>query len=219
MIPDYEKAATIAAETLIKYQIGTAPVSPMHMLKNTPGVQVLTFEEMSRCVDMNRRDFINLFGDSNQDALTTMFLDGDQRRYLVLYNRQLPSVIVDRAIAMELGHILLGHDCSRPEDVRNEEAKAFALHLMCPRALIHSLRASGIRLTVDALASITGCYHSCLTRMRSLPPIHIPAELNRAVRDLFRPYILSYFEFRRYASITDGSELADFGSYMEGYEE
>jgi len=219
MTPDYEKAATVAAETLIKYRIGTSPVSPMHMLKNAPGVQVRTFEEMSRSFDMNRRDLIYLFGNANQDAVTTMFLDGAQRRYLVLYNRQLPSVIVDRAIAMELGHILLGHDCTRPEDVRNAEAKTFALHLMCPRALIHSLQAACIRLTTDALGSITGCYHSCLQRMRSLPPIHVPAELNRAVRDLFTPYIHAYFEFQRHASLSDGSELADMGSYMEGYEE
>ena len=33
MNPDFQRAATLAAETLIKYRIDSAPVSPLHILK------------------------------------------------------------------------------------------------------------------------------------------------------------------------------------------
>ena len=45
MTPDYQKAAIKATETLIQYQIGTAPIDPLPILKKTPGVIVLSFEE------------------------------------------------------------------------------------------------------------------------------------------------------------------------------
>ena len=34
MTPDYQKAAIKAMETLIQYQIGTAPIDPLPILKN-----------------------------------------------------------------------------------------------------------------------------------------------------------------------------------------
>ena len=48
MTPDYQLAAIKATETLIQHKIGTAPVDPLPVLKNTPGVLVMTFEEMSQ---------------------------------------------------------------------------------------------------------------------------------------------------------------------------
>ena len=43
MHPDYEAAAIAATETLIKYGITSAPVSPLRMLKSIPGVLVVTY--------------------------------------------------------------------------------------------------------------------------------------------------------------------------------
>lgn len=39
------------------------------------------------------------------------------------------------------------------------------------------------------------------------------------VRDLFMPYFRNFYEYQRYASLKDGSAIADLGTYMEGYEE
>jgi hypothetical protein len=114
---------------------------------------------------------------------------------------------------------VLGHDGSKPEEVRNEEAKAFANHLLCPRPLIHLIEATGIKITKELLGNITGCYDLCLFCMRKLPAVNVPAELNRLVRDQFLPYVMNLFEFQRYATIKDISAVADFGTYMEGYEE
>lgn len=219
MTPDYNKAATIATEMLIKYHIGTAPIDPLPMLKNTPGVLVLSFEEMSQKLNVDRKQIIDTVGCKNQDAVTTVFFEGERVRYIVSYNKLLSTQIVSRALARELGHILLGHDGTRPEEVRNEEAKCFAHHLLCPRPLIHLLQASCIRLTCEAISNITGFNDLCLSCIRKQPTVIVPAELNREVRDQFKTYALNYFEFARHASLKDKSAIADLGAYMEGYEE
>ena len=87
MTPDFEKAATKAAETLIKYNIGTAPVDPLPILKKTPGVLVMTFEEMSSKTNIDRKEILDKLGCSNQDALTTVFVNDEKLQYIVTYNR------------------------------------------------------------------------------------------------------------------------------------
>ena len=219
MIPDYEKAAIKAMETLIKHNVSAAPIDPLPILKKTPGVLVMSFEEISNIKNIDRKEVLNTLGCNNQDAITTAYIDEEKIRYVVAYNRLLSEKIVSRALARELGHILLEHDGTRPEDVRNEEARCFAHHLLCPRPLIYLMKASGLRLTVEAIGNITGFYDYCLSCIRKQPAVMIPAELNRQVRDQFVPYVMNLFEYQKYASLHDGSALADFGSYMEGYAE
>jgi hypothetical protein len=217
--PDYQTAAVKATETLIKNHITAAPVLPTPILKQIPGVLVVSFEELSGYVGMARRNVIDLFGTHNQDAVTSVQLSDAGPRYMVAYNQQLPMFMVQRALARELGHIILGHDGSRPEEVRLAEAEVFARHLICPRALIHSVAATGIRMTKEVLGNLTGCYERCLAGMRRSPEVRVPAELNRQVRDQFLPYVMNFFEFQRITALDDGSALADFGDYMKGYEE
>ena len=219
MTPDYQKAAIKATETLILHGVSSAPVDPLPILKKTPGVLVLTFQEVSDLTNIDRRDILNMYGCRNQDAVTTVFVDDDDLHYIVSYNKMLPSRILDRALARELGHIVLGHDGTRPEEVRDEEAKCFAHHLLCPRALIYALQATGFRLTEEILGNLTGCYHHCLFCMRHLPGVHVPADLNRAVRDQFKDYFLNFFIYQRSVMHSDGSAVADLGSYMDYYEE
>lgn len=219
MTPDYERAAIKASETLIKHQIGTAPIDPLPILKKTPGVLVLTFEEVSNKMNIDRKEILNNLGCKNQDAVTTVFVNDDQLKYVVTYNRLLSSGMISRALARELGHIILEHDGSKPEKVRNEEAKCFAHHLLCPRPLIHLIQATGIKLTVETMGNVTGFYDYCLSCIRKQPSVKVPAELNRMIRDQFMPYIMNLFEYQRYASIKDGSAIADLGAYMDNYEE
>ena len=219
MKPDYENAAIKATETLIKYSITSAPVSPLPILKSLPGVLVISYEEMSGDIGMDRKCIMNTFGEKNQDAFTSVDLSGKKPKYIVTYNQRLPFYVLQRGLARELGHIILGHDGSRPEEVRNEEAKCFAHHLLCPRPLLYSIIATGLRLTVEVLGNLTGCYDYCLTCMRRTPGVTVPIELNRTVRNQFMPYIVNFFEYQRYAMRKDGSALADLGTYMDGYEE
>lgn len=218
MEPNYQKAAVMATEILIKYGISSAPVSPLPILKNTPGVLVFSYESISNHVDQDRRCVISMFG-QNQDAFTTVNKVGDKKQYIVTYNQQLPQVIIQRSLSRELGHIILGHDGTLPEEVRNEEARAFANHLLVPRPLIYAIQSAGIPISVEMLGNLTGCFDYCLSCMRRIPPVSVPADLNRAVRDQFADYIENFIEYHRTASLTDSSALADFGTYMEGYEE
>lgn len=219
MTPNYQLAAIKATETLIEHKIGSAPIDPMPILKKVPGVLVMSFEEMSNKTNIDRKEILDTLGCKNQDAVTTVFLDNGQLKYVVTYNRMLSAGIISRALARELGHIILGHDGSKPEEVRNEEAKCFAHHLLCPRALIHSIQATGIKMTVETVGSITGFYDFCLSCIRKQPGVNIPAQLNRDVRDQFLPYVMNLFEYQRYFALNDGSALADFGAYMDYYEE
>ena len=218
MKPDYERAALAATEILIKHGISSAPVSPIPILKHTPGVLVVSYQALSDDVEKDRRCVIPMFG-NNHDAFTTVSVKDGKPRWIVTYNQLLPAFLVHRSLARELGHIVLGHDGSSPEDVRQQEAIAFANHLLCPRPLLHMVQSSGLRLTVEVLGNLTGCYDHCLSCMRRIPAVHVPPELNRIVRDNFAPYFLNFFEYQRAAAHDDGSALADFGSYMEGYEE
>ena len=217
--PDYLNAAIKASETLINFGISSAPVDSLPILKKYPGVFVVSFAEMSEQLSMERQNLVTLCGENNQDAVTSVHFDGDRVRYLVAYNQQLPLFIVNRALARELGHIVLGHDGTRPEAVRNAEARCFAHHLLCPRPLIHAIQAFNLRLTTELLGNVTGCYDYCLSCIRRTPGVPVPAELNRAVRDQFMPYFKNLFEFQRYASLKDVSALADLGTYMDRYEE
>ena len=217
MTPDYERAAVLAMETLIAHRISTAPVIPLPIFKRTPGVLVLSFAEMSDMADVDRNSLVARFG-QNQDA-ATIHLPDTHLKYIVAYNQRLPFYMLQRALSRELGHIVLGHDGTRPDDVRNAEAYCFAHHLLCPRPLIHAIREAGIPVTVEVLGSVTGCYERCLVGIRREPGVHVPPELNRAVRDQFAAYLDNYIAFQRYLSPDDMSPVADFGTYMDFYEE
>ena len=219
MTPDFDRAAIKATETLIANQICTTPIDPLPILKKQPNVLVLSFAEMSEDVGIERKRVVSMFGDKNQDAITSAYNVDGKTMYVVGYNQQLPLYMVQRSLARELGHIVLGHDGSREESARTAEAKCFAHHLLCPRALIHMVQASGIRITTEVLGNLTGCFERCLFCMRHTPGVNVPAELNKAVKNQFKNYFFNFFEFQRAVSSDDGSALADFGTYMDGYVE
>ena len=219
MTPDFERAALAAAETLVKYRVSSAPVSPLSILKQIPGVLVVSYQSMADDNELDRSCVMDMFGKDNHDAFTSVNIKNGKPQYLVTYNQRLSLVLAQRALARELGHIILGHDGSRPEEVRNDEARCFANHLLSPRALINSIRSAGFPVTMEGLGNLTGCYEYCLSCMRRLPATHVPAELNRIILENFAPYVQNVLGFWRVATESDCSALADFGSFMEGYEE
>ena len=218
MIPNYEKAAIKATECLIKYGINSAPVLPLLILKRMPGVLVVSFAEMSQSSGIERKNLIAMFGDGNQDAITSVHNKNGKLVYLVAYNQRLPIYMIQRSLAREMGHIILQHDGSLPEDIRMEEAQTFAYHLICPRPLIHAVMNSGIRLSTEVLGNMTGCYERCLLGMRKTPGVSVPAELNRMVADQFADYLNNYMDYLTFIK-EDSSSTADFGTYMDGYME
>ena len=219
MTPDYERAAIAATEMLIKHNICTAPVMPLPIFKRTPGVLVLSYTEMSGRIGVDRDNLLSMFETEQHDAVTSTHFEDGKLRYLVTYNQRLPLYLLQRALARELGHIVLGHDGSRPEEVRMAEAYAFAHHFLCPRPLLRAIQDSDIPLTVEVLGAMTGCYERCLQGMRKTPAVHVPADLNRKVKEQFSDYISNFLDFESYLSKSDESMLANLGTYMDGYEE
>ena len=219
MTPNLERAATAAAETLIQYHVTSAPVAPLRILKSIPGVIVLSFSELASGIGMERRELLEQYGDANKDAVTIVKEVGAKLRYFVGYNMLLPEFMMQRAIARELGHIVLGHDGSRPLDVRMEEAMFFARHLLCPRPLIRAIQDTGIPITVETLGLITGCYERCLIGMQQSHGVHVAPELNSMLREQFAPYVQNFVDCQAILTANDGSALVNFGSYMDNYEE
>ena len=218
MTPNYDLAATKALEVLRDNNIRTAPIDPFPILKNWPGVIMMSFEEISNEIDINRDNIIHSCKHS-PDAVTAVHVDGKELHYIVAYNRYLSAGILQKSLARELGHVVLCHDGSLPDDIRTAEAKCFANHLLCPRPLIHSIQTSGLKITKNVLSSITDFYDDCISCMRKIPETHTPKELNREVRDMFMHYITNYFEYRLIIMHRDETELVDFGEFMDGYEE
>ena len=79
MTPNYDRAATAAAEILVKYGISTAPVDPIPIFKKAVGFNVVTFAEMSRMVGIDRGDLISSFDVSNHDAVSSVYLKGGKK--------------------------------------------------------------------------------------------------------------------------------------------
>ena len=104
-------------------------------------------------------------------------------------------------------------------EARLAEAYCFAHHFLCPRPLIHAVQESGIRFTVEVLGNLTGCYQQCLDGMREIPGVHVPAELNRKIKSQFSDCIEEFIDLQKYLSRNDHLSIADFGTYMDGYEE
>ena len=216
--PDYEAAATKALETLINNRINTTPIIPLPVFKRMPGVGVFSFTEMSNMSNIERRSFMSMLGDSS-DAIT-LHIDHPKMKYIVGYNQRLPFYMLQRGLARELGHMVLGHDGkTRTEEARMEEAYCFAHHFLCPRPLIHAVQESGIRFTVEVLGNMTGCYEQCLGGMREIPGVHVSPELNRKVKDQFANCLSDFLSLQSYLSKNEHSAIADFGTYMDGYEE
>ena len=220
MEPNYDLAATRAMEILVSQNITETPIPSMPILLNTPGVRIMSFASMADRTEIERDDLVPMFG-WNQDAVTLHLTGGlEGVQYVVIYNMQLPHEEIRRSIARELGHIVLGHDGqTRPMDVRMAEALAFAHHLLTPRPIIHMIRQSGIPFTMNVLAHTTGCSADCVEELRTIPGVHVPADLNQQVRDLFAPHILEYIRFHAAAPKLDTSPVIDFGTYMDHYEE
>lgn len=216
MSPDFDRAAILAMETLISNSISATPIDSLSILLKHPGVRVISFTRFAAQAGMDRHDLVPLFGE-NQDAATFRLGMIEGVEYIVVYNLRLPYEIIWRGVARELGHIILGHDgVTRPADVRMAEAMCFAHHLISPRPIIHMLQEAG-PLTMAKLTDTTGCSDDCVEGLRNTPGVHVPAELNRKVRDQFSRDIREYIRFSSVAQ--KKAPALDLGSYMDFYEE
>ena len=219
MKPDINTAAIRAYETLIKHRVAYAPISPLPILKSMKGVLVLSFAEMADTIGVERHCVLGNLTEENHDAFTAVDVHNGTLHYIVAYNQRLPTYVTDRALARELGHIVLSHDGTKHEEVRNEEALVFSRHLLCPRPLIRSIQDAGITITTELLGNVTGCYERCQACIRATPGANVPPELNRLVRSQFSDYVDNLLDYQNFLSRGDKSSPVDFGTYLDNYEE
>ena len=216
---DFETAAIRATETLLKYRVSAAPVIPLTILKAMPGIIVVSFTEMADVDGLDSDSLVALFGVENQDAVTFSREGVDGLRYVVAYNQRLPMYMLQQSLAREIGHIILRHNVTNLDDRQTTEALYFARYLLCPRPLIKALMDTCTSLTIEAVGNITGCYGRYIAGISKTPGAHVPAEMNRKIREVFSDYIQRFLEYRNLMPDNENAALADFGSYMDNYEE
>ena len=89
----------------------------------------------------------------------------------------------------------------------------------CPRPLIVSLESADIPITFETLGNVTGCYERCMIGIRNTPGAHVPPELNQMVKEQFSDYISNFISCKDILTEGDVTSVADFGTFMDGYEE
>ena len=218
-MPDYQRAAIKAYETLRDNNIKKLPIIPLQIIGNNPNVLVFSFTEAASFSGVGRAAIFDLLIDQNIDAITFSRSQYGVMRYIVAYNQRFPYDMLQQALAVELGHIVLGHDDSMPEEDKRAEALCFAQHILCPRPLVQTIRDAGAVPTVTTIGTMTGCYGRYIAGMRNTPGVHVPADLNRAVRDQLSDYIHNYLHCMALIGADDDSPEANFGSFMDRYEE
>lgn len=221
MKPNFDIAATRALEIIKATQITETPIDPLRIIKDYPGVRVIPFTKMADEIEKERGDLVPMFY-TNQDAATFALKmpEMDNIEYIVVYNMRLPIEIIHRAIARELGHIVLGHDGkTRTAEVRMAEAMCFAHHLLSPRPVIHLLQKSRMPVTMNVLTAVLGCSDECVDDLQQIPETHVAPELNAEIRDLFAPHIKEYISFHEASPRKDKSPVLDLGKFMDGYKE
>ena len=119
MTPDYKKAAAKAAQTSASFGSCVSPDDVLRILKSFPSVFVAA-------LDVNPLSEKEVWG-----AFTLVREKNGVLQYIVTYNKRLPSFLLLRVLARELGHVVLRHDGTAPEEIWMEEADCFSYHLVC----------------------------------------------------------------------------------------
>ena len=100
MTPDYDRAAIAAMRLLIEHQITETPIIPTPMLKNFPGVRVMSFTHMADQAGMERDDLVPLFGPRQDAATFRLAITHDQEISHILTRAGFTSVKTE-AICIE----------------------------------------------------------------------------------------------------------------------
>lgn len=221
MKPDFDKAATLAAETLIRHGIGRLPIQPETIIPTVSNCVLVPYRDAARVINVSREDVLTMF-DPAKDAVTYVLnLSNGQSYYVVAYNQQKPFDRLRFTLAHELGHILCGHIGVKEESVREAEADHFARHLLVPRAFSALLRRRNIPPIDTNFYNIAGCTPLMLQRLiTDAQPSHIDKHLNRKLREQFidyLDYLLDNDLLVREPSEQD--HILPQTRFMEGYED
>ena len=115
MIPKLELSAKLAIQTAT--DLGSDPLTALSKIRN---VLLLPFELEGNGMPIP----------ANQDAFTLVNKADNALQFIVIYNKSIPTYKRNLALARELGHVIMEHDGSTPEEIWQEEALCFAYHYL-----------------------------------------------------------------------------------------
>ena len=147
--PDLTAAAEAACRCLLSLWNGSLPVEPAVLLRALPGVELLEWQQASFLLRESGHDPMALpaaFG----GRVSAIKLEGERYGRPVTDIVLLPGLMPTErhfALAHELGHILLKHECE--SQAADREANCFASQLLLPRAAALLLLPKGRLLPGD----------------------------------------------------------------------
>lgn len=217
---DCTTAATQAARALIKFNIARTPIYPQQILQSSKYATMVSFENDYELDDIMMNTNVITSQKHDNLVMSSIYMDeSGQTNYLFAVNRNAPMGHLKLALAVELGHIYLGHNSHFAQTTkRNQEAECFALHLEFPRPLIKLLQERGFVFTKETFSRIFGDCEWCIDSIMNAKPVRISPELNRLVKEQFTPYV-DKLEDLGVLQIPIRGNAIDLRSYMAGYEE
>lgn len=216
---DCTTAATQASRALVKFGISRAPVYPHKVLQQSLLATMISFEDPEELDEVILNTKLSAFRQANDMVMSTVHTTQDgQQHYIFAVNRKAPMGKIRLALAVELGHIYLGHAKHLVDANRMHDAECFAIHFEFPRALIRLLSERGYVFTKESFQRIFGDAEWCFDTLRNAPPVTVSPELNQMVKELFVPHVNLLEETGVLAIPARGEEL-DLSRYMAGYEE
>lgn len=220
MTPDFDRAATLAAETLIAHGICKLPVKPETIIPTVPNCALVPYRDVARLINISRDEVVAMFDPAKDAVCYTMNLSDGRHYYIVAYNQQKPFDRLRFTLAHELGHILCGHIGVKDKAVREAEADCFGRNLIMPRAMVAMLTRRGIPPIDTNFYNIAGCTPQCLERITQAPGAHVDKRLNRKIRELFIGYLDYLLDSDLIVREPDETNhIVDLGKFMDGYEE
>lgn len=217
IVTDCTTAATQAARALIKFGISRTPIYPQQIVQASERATMVSFADKKEMYDIIGTN--SVFTWENEDLVWTSVIPEENgvESYLFTVNRNAPMGHLKLALAIELGHIYLGHGSHiLGSEKARKEAECFALHLEFPRALIKLLQERGVVLTKVMFSRIFGDCEWCLESILNAEPVSISPDLNRLVKEQFVPYVNKLEDIGIFLADPRGEPL-DLNNYMEGY--
>lgn len=217
---DCTTAATQALRALIKFRVAHTPIYPHQVLQASQHAAMITFADQYELLEIIGNTNV-ITSSMNDYVMSSIYTDeeGKTIKYLISTNRTAPIGDLRLAIAVELGHIYLGHN-SHMNMTKHmlHDAECFALHFEFPRPLIKLLQERGYVFTEESFARIFGECEWCMDRLMTAPAVKTSPELNRMVKEQFTPYV-DVLDDIGIMMIPAKGKVIDLSKYMEGYED
>jgi len=204
-------AATQALRALNKYKISKTPIYSQQIIQESSLATMIAFgDEVQN----------ETFKSQPLAIITEHKRKPDAYTYLFQVAKDAPIGRLNLTLAVELGHIYLGHSHKMLDKESERSGQCFAIHLLFPRPVIRLLQERGFVFTERTFSMIFGYCDWCLNGIINAEPVAVSAELNRLVKEQFAPYIDTLEEYGLlHKNIYNNEELLDLSNYMAGYED